>query len=103
MFQMMNAARINTGVSGMTLAGTAYRNALAYARERVQGRDLAGRAPGDVPIIDHPDVRRMLLWMKAVVDGMRSMIYTGGPAGRTWRWSCPTATSGTVTGTWSIS
>lgn len=77
MFQMMNSARINTGVSGMTLASTAYRNALAYARERVQGRDLAGRKQGQVPIIDHPDLRRMLLWMKAMVDGMRSMIYTG--------------------------
>ena len=77
MFQMMNAARINTGVSGMTLAGTAYLNALAYAKERIQGSDVAGRKPGQVPIIDHPDVRRMLLWMKATVDGMRSMIYTG--------------------------
>ena len=77
MFQMMNAARINTGVSGMTLAGTAYQNALEYAKGRRQGRDIAGRKPGDVPIIDHPDVRRMLLWMKAMVDGMRSMIYTG--------------------------
>ena len=77
MFQMMNAARINTGVSGMTLASTAYQNALAYTRERRQGRDIAGRKTGDVPIIDHPDIRRMLLWMKAMVDGMRSMIYTG--------------------------
>jgi len=77
MFQMMNAARINTGVSGMTLASTAYQNALEYAKARIQGRDIAGRKPGDVPIIDHPDVRRMLLWMKAMVDGMRSMIYTG--------------------------
>jgi hypothetical protein len=77
MFQMMNAARINTGVSGMTLGSTAYQNALAYVKERRQGRDIAGRRKGDVPIIDHPDVRRMLLWMKAAVDGMRSMIYTG--------------------------
>jgi hypothetical protein len=77
MFQMMNAARINTGVSGMTLASTAYQNALDYARERIQGSDLAGRKPGSVPIIDHPDVRRMLLWMKATVEGMRSLIYTG--------------------------
>jgi alkylation response protein AidB-like acyl-CoA dehydrogenase len=77
MFQMMNAARINTGVSGMTLASTAYQNALEYTSARAQGRDVAGRKPGDVPIIDHPDVRRMLLWMKATVDGMRSMIYTG--------------------------
>ncbi len=76
MFQMMNAARINTGVSGMTLASTAYQNALEYAKFRIQGRDVAGRKSGGVPIIDHPDVRRLLLWMKAMVDGMRSMIYT---------------------------
>jgi hypothetical protein len=77
MFQMMNAARINTGVSGMSLGATAYLNALEYSRARTQGRDVAGRKSGDVPIFDHPDVRRMLLWMKAMVDGMRSMIYTG--------------------------
>jgi hypothetical protein len=77
MFQMMNAARINTGVSGMALAGTAYQNALEYAKGRIQGRDIVGRKSGEVPIIDHPDIRRMLLWMKAMVDGMRSMIYTG--------------------------
>jgi alkylation response protein AidB-like acyl-CoA dehydrogenase len=77
MFQMMNAARINTGVSGMALASTAYQNALEYARGRIQGRDIAGRQSGEVAIIDHPDVRRMLLWMKATVEGMRSMIYTG--------------------------
>jgi alkylation response protein AidB-like acyl-CoA dehydrogenase len=76
MFQMMNGARINTAVSGMTLAGSAYRSALSYTAQRVQGRDIAGRATGDVPIINHPDVRRMLLGMKAAVDGMRSMIYT---------------------------
>ena len=77
MFQMMNQARINTGVSGMAMASTAYLNALAYTKEREQGRDIAGRAEGQVKIIQHPDVRRMLLWMKATVDGMRSMIYTG--------------------------
>lgn len=77
MFQMMNAARINTGVSGMAMASTAYLNALAYVKDRIQGRDIAGRRKGEVAIINHPDVRRMLLWMKANVDGMRSMIYTG--------------------------
>jgi len=77
MFQMMNAARINTGVSGMAMASAAYLNALAYTKEREQGRDVAGRVKGQVKIIQHPDVRRMLLWMKAAVDGMRSMIYTG--------------------------
>jgi alkylation response protein AidB-like acyl-CoA dehydrogenase len=77
MFQMMNAARINTGVSGMALASSAYQNALGYTKSRAQGRDIAGRRSGDVPIIEHPDIRRMLLWMKAQVDGMRAMIYTG--------------------------
>jgi alkylation response protein AidB-like acyl-CoA dehydrogenase len=76
MFQMMNAARINTGVSGMTIASTAYLNALEYTKQRLQGKDIAKRKEGMVPIIDHPDVRRMLLWMKANVDGMRSLIYT---------------------------
>ncbi len=59
-------ARINTGVSGMTLASTAYQNALAYTRERIQGSSLTGEKSGYVPIIEHPDVRRMLLWMKAI-------------------------------------
>jgi len=77
MFQMMNAARINTGVSGMALAATAYLNALDYAKNRIQGRDVAGRVPGSVAIIEHPDIRRLLLWMKAHVDGMRAMIYAG--------------------------
>ena len=63
MFRMMNGARINTGVSGMTLASTAYQNALAYAKERIQGTDVAGSRPGFVPIIEHPDVRRMLPWI----------------------------------------
>lgn len=75
MFQMMNSARINTGVSGMALASTAYQNALAYTKKRIQSLDVAGRKTGYVPIIDHPDVRRMFLMMKAMVDGMRSMIY----------------------------
>jgi alkylation response protein AidB-like acyl-CoA dehydrogenase len=76
MFQMMNAARINAAVSGMTIGSLAYQNALAYVKARRQGRDLTGQTPGDVPIIRHPDVRRMLLWMKATVDGMRSMVYS---------------------------
>ncbi len=50
MFQMMNAARINTGVSGMTLASTAYLNALAYAKARIQGQDVAGRKPDTCPL-----------------------------------------------------
>jgi alkylation response protein AidB-like acyl-CoA dehydrogenase len=77
MFQMMNAARIGTGLSGMAIASTAYLNAVAYAKERIQGPDITGQKKGPVPIINHPDIRRMLLWMKAMVDGMRSMIYLG--------------------------
>ncbi len=77
MFQMMNSARIGTGTSGMTMASSAYLNALQYTKERIQGSALDKKKPGYVPIIDHPDVRRMLLWMKAMVDGMRSLLYTG--------------------------
>jgi len=86
MFQMMNSARINTGVSGMSIAGCAYQNALAYTKQRKQGRDIAAKHAGakyadakdttQVRLIKHPDIRRMLLWMKAQVDGMRSMIYS---------------------------
>jgi len=76
MFQMMNAARIGTGVSGMAMASTAYYNAVAYTKERIQGADISRSKEGSVAIINHPDVRRMLLWMKAMVEGMRSMIYT---------------------------
>lgn len=78
MFQMMNAARINAGICGMSLANTAYRNALAYAKERIQGSDVTGAKPKSqsVPIIEHPDIRRMLLWMKGASDGMRSLVYS---------------------------
>ncbi len=76
MFQMMNSARINTGVGAMAVASSAYLNALAYTKKRIQGTDIAGGETGQVAIIQHPDVRRMLLWMKASVDAMRSMIYT---------------------------
>ncbi len=76
MFQMMNSARINTGVSGMSIASSAYQNALDYTKQRKQGRDIGARNGGPVRLIKHPDVRRMLMWMKAQVDGMRSMVYS---------------------------
>jgi alkylation response protein AidB-like acyl-CoA dehydrogenase len=78
MFHMMNEARLGVGFQGFTYASAAYQYALDYARQRRQGRDLAaGKDPAahSVPIIQHPDVRRMLLWMKAMVEGMRSFIY----------------------------
>ncbi|UCH23081.1 MAG: acyl-CoA dehydrogenase [Deltaproteobacteria bacterium] len=78
MFNMINGARMSTGLQALTYASAAYMLAVNYARERIQGRDLAdfkdaGAPP--VPIIKHPDVRRNLLWMKSYVDGMRSFFY----------------------------
>ena len=83
MFHMMNTARLWIGVTAFTCGSIAYLYALNYAKERLQGKDLekvfdAG-AP-QVPIIRHPDVRRMLMWMKAHVDGMRSLCYFVGLA-----------------------
>ncbi|MDH4121612.1 MAG: acyl-CoA dehydrogenase [Deltaproteobacteria bacterium] len=77
MFTMMNLARIGVGVQSLGVASTAYLNALEYARTRRQGAHLRkGRPPeGAVPIIQHPDVRRMLLEMKSQVEGCRALIY----------------------------
>jgi alkylation response protein AidB-like acyl-CoA dehydrogenase len=78
MFHMMNEARLSVGFQGSTAASLAYLYALDYARQRIQGKDMAdGKNPEaeSIPIIRHPDVRRMLTWMKAHVDGMRSLVY----------------------------
>jgi len=78
MFHMMNEARLGCGTQGYTTASVAYLHALDYARQRLQGKDLerAGDAnASQVAIINHPDVRRMLLGMKAYVEGMRSFCY----------------------------
>jgi alkylation response protein AidB-like acyl-CoA dehydrogenase len=76
MFHMMNEARLGVGFQAFVHASVSYLYALNYARERVQGKDLAaGKDSPSVPIIRHPDVRRMLMWMKAHVDGLRSFIY----------------------------
>jgi len=78
MFQMMNEARLLVGLQGLACASSAYMYAVNYARERVQGRHLLkaleDNAPS-VPIIEHPDIRRVLLTMKAYVEGMRSLLY----------------------------
>ena len=78
MFTMMNTARLAVGLQGLGLADRAYQNALAYARERLQMRALSGPKfpdkPAD-PIIVHPDVRRMLLTQKALVEGGRLLAY----------------------------
>jgi alkylation response protein AidB-like acyl-CoA dehydrogenase len=73
MFIMMNAARFAVGLEGVSIAERAFQRALAYARERMQGRDLAGG--GTVPIIRHPDVRRMLMLMKSQTEAMRALAY----------------------------
>ncbi|MBN2298250.1 MAG: acyl-CoA dehydrogenase [Deltaproteobacteria bacterium] len=78
MFQMMNEARIATGLQGLTSASTAYLHALQYTKERLQGSSLMDFKNPEAPrvaIIEHPDVRRMLLWMKSNVESMRALMY----------------------------
>jgi hypothetical protein len=78
MFQMMNEARLAVGMQGLASASIAYLHALQYTKERLQGSSLMEfknpEAPR-VPIIQHPDVRRMLLWMKSSVDSLRALAY----------------------------
>jgi alkylation response protein AidB-like acyl-CoA dehydrogenase len=70
MFQMMNEARINVGLSGAAMTARAFLLARDYARQRLQGRPLANKlAEKPVPILTHPDVRRMLLTQKAIAEG----------------------------------
>src|SRR6056297_932924 len=83
MFLMMNEARQLVGLQGFATASAAYMYAANYAKERIQGKHLlAGKDPEapNVPIIQHPDVRRQLVIMKAYIDGLRSLIYYGGHA-----------------------
>jgi len=74
MFIMMNAARFGVGMQGIGVAERAYQHAVAYAKDRVQSRDLAGSA-GPVTIIHHPDVKRMLMTMRAQVEAARALAY----------------------------
>jgi alkylation response protein AidB-like acyl-CoA dehydrogenase len=81
MFTMMNGARLGVGMQGLGIAEVSYQNAVAYARDRVQGRALTGvKQPGAEadPIIVHADVRRMLLTMKGYVEGGRALAYWVG-------------------------
>lgn len=75
MFQMMNGARMDTGMAGYTLAAMAYFHAAEYARERVQGRPYNDPNGSRVPIIKHADIRRILLNLKACTEGMRAMAF----------------------------
>lgn len=76
MFQMMNEARIDVGLGGAGIASAAYYASLEYARERLQGRKLSAKDPNlpPVPIIEHPDVKRMLLFQRAVTEGSLSLL-----------------------------
>ncbi|HEY6132850.1 MAG TPA: acyl-CoA dehydrogenase [Rubrivivax sp.] len=80
MFIMMNAARFGVGVQGIAVAERAYQLAAAYAKDRVQGRPVDGSLPGAGPIILHPDVKRMLLTMRSVVEGCRAASITAAAA-----------------------
>jgi len=78
MFLMMNEARLLVGLQSLSCASASYLNAINYARERIQGKNLMSfmdKNASSVPIIQHPDVRRQLLTMKAYVEGMRSLLY----------------------------
>ena len=81
MFTMMNAARIGVGMEGLALSERAYQHARAYAHDRVQGKVIGDDGAGSVPIVEHPDVRRMLLTMKANVDAMRCLLYVTARSG----------------------
>jgi butyryl-CoA dehydrogenase len=75
MFQMMNEARIMVGLNGVATASVAYHESLAYALTRAQGRPATARANGpQVPIVEHADIRRMLLRQKAIVEGGLSLV-----------------------------
>src|SRR5208283_3763765 len=74
MFVMMNAARLAVGTQGVAIAERAYQQALEYARERRQGRS-AKAGEGMAPIIEHPDVQRMLMTMKAYVHAARGICH----------------------------
>ncbi|MBK9236651.1 MAG: acyl-CoA dehydrogenase [Rhodoferax sp.] len=80
MFIMMNAARFGVGVQGIAIAERAYQKAVTFAKERVQSRPVDGSLPGSAPIIHHPDVKRMLMTMRATVQGCRSMALVAAAA-----------------------
>jgi len=81
MFQMMNESRLFVGMQGQSHASAAYLHALQYAKERTQGSDMSRLKDPTAPkvaIINHPDVRRMLMFMKSVTEGLRALLYYVG-------------------------
>ena len=79
MFVMMNAARFAVGMQGIAIAERAYQKAVQYAKDRVQSRDLSG-SPGPVAIIHQPDVKRMLMTMRAYTEACRALAYYAAAA-----------------------
>jgi alkylation response protein AidB-like acyl-CoA dehydrogenase len=75
MFIMMNAARLSVGLEGVAIAERAYQRALAWSRERLQGRPVGDKGAKTAPIIQHPDVKRMLLTMKSTTEATRALAY----------------------------
>ena len=80
MFIMMNAARYDVGLQGLGVSERAYQHAVGYAKDRVQSRPVDGSAKEPVAIIHHPDVKRMLLTMRALIEGERAMALVGAAA-----------------------
>lgn len=80
MFTMMNAARLGVGIEGLAIAEGAYQHAVAYALERRQGKAIGTTEAGSSVIVEHADVRRMLMTMKAQIDAMRALCYVNGQA-----------------------
>ncbi|HLT69115.1 MAG TPA: acyl-CoA dehydrogenase family protein, partial [Acidimicrobiales bacterium] len=75
MFKMMNNARLSVGVEGLAVGERAYQQAVAYAKERRQGRAPGAPAGEQSPIVEHPDVRRMLLTMRSQLEALRCLAY----------------------------
>ncbi len=80
MFTMMNNARLSVGLEGLAIGERAYQQALQYAQDRTQGRAVGAPAGTSSPIIDHPDVRRMLMTQRAWIDAMRCLVYSNAAA-----------------------
>src|SRR5574343_114822 len=80
MFIMMNAARFNVGLEGLGDAERAYQRAVAYARDRIQGTEVGVKGGPKVPILKHPDVRRMLMSMRSRIEAMRAIAYVTAAA-----------------------
>ena len=80
MFTMMNHARVNVGLQGVAIAERAYQQALDYAKERVQSAKIGGTTRDPVAIVEHADVRRNLMTMRAVTEATRALVYANAAA-----------------------